>query len=156
MFSASSSIWLSKWSDEMTPKYNVSEKANKTVDRSSTRDLYLGVYGGLGLGQAVAVIFASLFLYISTLTGANKLHHIMLANVLRSPMSFFDTTPQGRILNRFGKDVDVLDSTMPMIIRGWITCLLAVLSTFLIIAYTTPTFILPIAVILTCYYLVQK
>merc|ERR1719158_1383988 len=40
--------------------------------------------------------------------------------------------------------------------RGWMTCLLAVVSTFLIIAYTTPTFILPIAVILTCYYLVQK
>ena len=136
--------------------YNASQNESDLDRRQDTRNLYLGVYGGLGLGQAVAVIFASLFLYISTLTGANKLHHIMLGNVLRSPMSFFDTTPQGRILNRFGKDVDVLDSTMPMIIRGWITCLLAVLSTFLIIAYTAPTFILPIAVILTCYYLVQK
>ena len=120
------------------------------------RDTYLGVYGGLGLGQTIAVIFASLFLYISTLTGANKLHRIMLGNVLRSPMSFFDTTPQGRILNRFGKDVDVLDSTMPMIMRGWMTCLLAVVSTFLIISYTTPVFILPISIVLVGYYLVQK
>ena len=101
--------------------YNASQNESDLNKRHDTRNLYLGVYGGLGLGQAVAVIFASLFLYISTLTGANKLHHIMLGNVLRSPMSFFDTTPQGRILNRFGKDVDVLDSTMPMIIRGWIT-----------------------------------
>lgn len=152
MFSAASSVWLSRWSDAMSQ-----DKSNLTSDEiTSQRDLYLGVYGGLGLGQAVAVIFASLFLYIATLTGANKLHHIMLGNVLRSPMSFFDTTPQGRILNRFGKDVDVLDSTMPMIIRGWITCLLGVFSTFLIITYTTPTFILPIAIVLTGYYLVQK
>ena len=132
-------------------------KTNVSLEEiASERDLYLGVYGGLGLGQAVAVILASLFLYISTLTGANKLHYVMLSNVLRSPMSFFDTTPQGRILNRFGKDVDVLDSTMPMIIRGWITCLLGVLVTFLVITYTTPTFILPIAIVLTGYYLVQK
>jgi ATP-binding cassette subfamily C (CFTR/MRP) protein 1 len=52
--------------------------------------------------------------------------------------------------------VDVLDTTMPMILRGWITCLLGVASSFMIIAYTTPIFLLPIAVILTFYYLVQR
>ena len=152
MFSAASSIWLSQWSDSMSRN-----SSNLTSEElAQQRDMYLGVYGGLGLGQTIAVIFGSLFLYVSTLTGANKLHRVMLSNILRSPMSFFDTTPQGRILNRFGKDVDVLDSTMPMIMRGWMTCLLAVLSTFLIISYTTPTFIIPIAIVLTAYYMVQK
>ena len=61
-----------------------------------------------------------------------------------------------RILNRFSKDVDVLDTTMPMILRGWITCLLGVISSFAIIAYTTPIFLVPIAVILSFYYLVQR
>jgi ABC-type multidrug transport system fused ATPase/permease subunit len=69
-------------------------------------------------------------------------------------LSFFNL--QGRILNRFGKDVDVLDTTMAMLIRGWITCLLAVISTFLIISYTTPLFLVPIAVVMCCYYFVQR
>ena len=41
-----------------------------------------------------------------TLTASTKLHDQVFAKVLRSPMSFFDTTPVGRILNRFAKDQD--------------------------------------------------
>merc|ERR1712073_166709 len=89
-------------------------------------------------------------------TGAKTLHNKMLGNILRSPLSFFDTTPQGRILNRFGKDVDVLDTTMPMIFRGWITCLLEVVATFVIISYSTPIFMAPVFVVMGFYYFVQK
>ncbi len=141
--SALSSIWLSKWSDS-----NSNEKGD--------RDLYLGVYGLLGVAQGVTAICGSIFLYLSTLRGAERLHFHTLHAVLRAPMSFFDTTPQGRILNRFSKDVDVLDTTMPMILRGWITCLLGVISTFVIICYTTPMFIVPLAVVLICYFFVQR
>ena len=140
--SSGSSIWLASWADN-------SDDADK-------RDMYLGVYGGFGLAQVVTVVVAALLLYTSTLGGAKWLHNKMLENVLKSPMSFFDTTPQGRILNRFGKDVDVLDTTMPMILRGWITCLLAVIATFGLISYTTPIFLLPLVVIAVCYYIVQR
>ena len=140
--SSGSSIWLAEWADN-------AEDAEK-------RDMYLGVYGGFGLAQVVTVVVAALLLYTSTLGGAKWLHNKMLENVLKSPMSFFDTTPQGRILNRFGKDVDVLDTTMPMILRGWITCLLAVIATFGLISYTTPIFLLPLIVIAVCYYIVQR
>lgn len=150
-----SSVWLSHWSDSEA-KY-----ANMTADMrndtsSSARTDNLGIYGLFGIGQTLTAVFASLLLYLSTLKGSLTLHNNMLDNILRSPLSFFDTTPQGRILNRFGKDVDVLDTTMPMIFRGYITCLLAVLSTFLVISWTTPIFLLPITVIIICYYLVQR
>ena len=154
--SASSSIWLSMWSDSNTAgAYNQTKPANYT-EPTAERDMYLGVYGGLGIAQALSAVIGSLFLYLSTLQGSKRLHNNMLTNILKSPMSFFDTTPQGRIINRFSKDVDVLDSAMPMILRGWITCLLAVISTFVVITYTTPVFLAPIVVILCGYYVVQK
>lgn len=40
------------------------------------------------------------------LAGASKLHNKMFESILRAPMSFFDTTPSGRILNRFSRDLD--------------------------------------------------
>ena len=48
------------------------------------------------------------------------MHNDLMHNVIRMPMSFFDTTPLGRTINRFSKDVDVLDNTMPMVVRGFI------------------------------------
>ncbi len=141
VFSAVSSVWLAKWSDD-----HDSDKV----------DLYLGVYGLLGVGQMVCAVAASICLFLAALGGAERMHGQTLKTVLRAPMSFFDTTPQGRLLNRFGKDVDVLDSTMPMIIRGWMMCFLAVVSTFTIIIYTTPVFAIPLIIIMACYYFVQR
>jgi len=40
-------------------------------------------------------------------------HHRLLYRVLHSPMTFFEITPLGRILNRFSKDIDALDSLIP-------------------------------------------
>merc|ERR1719210_1290484 len=123
---------------------------------NTRRDIFLGVYGGCGFAQAIGAVIASLLLYLSSLIGSRRLHNNMLANILRSPLAFFDTTPQGRILNRFGKDVDVLDSQMPFILRGWMTCLLSVISTFLVIMVATPLTILPIILVLCGYYFVQR
>ena len=155
-FTAFSSIWLSYWADNTLPLVSNATLEELLLNNGTMRDIYLGVYGGLGFSQAFGAIFASLLLYLSTLSGARALHHKMLIRIMHSPMSFFDTTPQGRIINRFSKDVDVLDSSMPMILRGWVTCLLQVIATFLVIMYTTPPAIIFIFVVLLGYYFVQR
>jgi ABC-type multidrug transport system fused ATPase/permease subunit len=78
----------------------------------------------------IAVLISSLYLALGTLQAANHLHSQMLSHVLANPLSFFDTTPTGRILNRFNKDIDTLDNTIPYNIRAWLACLLSVMTTF--------------------------
>ena len=74
------------------------------------RDFYLGIYGGLGLMQAFSILILSVTLSITTLAGSRKLHRVLLDRVLKSPMGFFDTTPLGRIVNRYYSTVELGDT----------------------------------------------
>lgn len=62
-----------------------------------------GVYGFLGLLLSACLFAGILMTYLGTLTAARTMHDSMLWRIARAPMSFFDTTPLGRILNRFSK-----------------------------------------------------
>lgn len=79
----------------------------------------------------------------------------MLVNIFRSPSSFFDTTPQGRITNRFSKDVDMVDTVIPMTLQGFLMTVISTISTMFILAYSTPlilAIILPVAIV---YFFIQ-
>jgi ABC-type multidrug transport system fused ATPase/permease subunit len=43
---------------------------------------------------------------------ARTLHETLLRSVMRMPMSIFDTTPIGRILQRFTKEMHSVDETL--------------------------------------------
>jgi ATP-binding cassette subfamily C (CFTR/MRP) protein 1 len=147
-FQVGSSVWLTKWSNEKTNPDGTFPK--------DKRNMYLGVYGALGLALGLNVMIGAIVMSLAMLKAAAYLHNLMLSHVLKSPMSFFDTTPLGRIINRFSKDVDVVDNTLPMNMRSWIQCLFTVMSTIVIISISTPWFLAAILPLSIVYYLITK
>jgi ATP-binding cassette subfamily C (CFTR/MRP) protein 1 len=82
------------------------------------------------------LVFAmQLFQQFAGYIAGRKLHWIILIGVLHAPMSFFDTTPIGRIINRFAKDIDSVDSTLPDAFSRLLTTLIAVVGTLIILIY---------------------
>ncbi|XP_011699214.1 PREDICTED: multidrug resistance-associated protein 1 isoform X2 [Wasmannia auropunctata] len=148
-FSIGSSVWLSVWSNDNQTV------GNDTFD-TAKRDMYLGVYGALGFGQAVASFFCDLAPQLGCWLAARQMHIVMLRAVMRAPLTFFDTTPIGRIISRFAKDVDVLDTSLPPQISDTIYCLFEVIATLVVISYSTPIFIAVILPIGAIYYFIQR
>ncbi|XP_015764594.1 PREDICTED: multidrug resistance-associated protein 1-like, partial [Acropora digitifera] len=137
-----SGIWLAIWS-------------SSPVSSDSDRDRYLGVYGGLGLSQAVFLLFGSISMAIGSRIASRKLHHKMLVNIMHSPMSFFETTPQGRIMNRFSKDISGIDDVVPQTLMVFLRTFFSVIGAMFTISYATPIFLVVILPLLALYVFVQ-
>lgn len=67
----------------------------------------------LDIVAAISSFFADLMPYLACWRAAKLIHALLLDNVLKAPLQFFEVTPTGRILSRFSKDVDILDTSLP-------------------------------------------
>lgn len=76
---------------------------------------------------AMSSFFCDLAPQLGCWLAARQMHIVMLRAVMRAPLTFFDTTPIGRIISRFAKDVDVLDTSLPPQISDTIYCLFEVI-----------------------------
>uniref|UniRef100_A0A8B9BKX5 ATP binding cassette subfamily C member 2 n=1 Tax=Anser brachyrhynchus TaxID=132585 RepID=A0A8B9BKX5_9AVES len=142
-------LWLSAWTDD-------AERYQNQTYPVQQRDLRIGVFGALGVSQAIFLLFATILCAHGAVQASRIMHQRLLSNILRVPMSFFDTTPTGRIVNRFAKDIFTVDETIPMSFRSWLSCFMAIISTLLMISLATPFFTIIVIPLGIFYYFVLR
>uniref|UniRef100_A0A3P9AIK8 ATP-binding cassette, sub-family C (CFTR/MRP), member 3 n=1 Tax=Esox lucius TaxID=8010 RepID=A0A3P9AIK8_ESOLU len=139
-------IWLSQWTNDAV--------GNGTKVDVSTR---VGVYAALGLAQGVLLLANCLLSKAYSMLRAARLMHLhLLQGVLRAPQGFFESTPTGRVLNRFGKDVDTIDSHIPDNIDIWMRTFWYTVNVLIICSALTPPFILVVVPLMVFYWWVQR
>ncbi|GAV52773.1 hypothetical protein ZYGR_0AI00550 [Zygosaccharomyces rouxii] len=97
------SVWLSFWTE------------NKFKNRSPS--FYMGLYSFFVFGQYMFMNIQFTLLCFLGVTASKFLNLRAVKGILHTPLSFMDTTPLGRILNRFTKDTDSLDNELTDDIR---------------------------------------
>ncbi|XP_005391137.1 PREDICTED: multidrug resistance-associated protein 1 [Chinchilla lanigera] len=143
--SLASNYWLSLWTDDPV--------VNGTQEHTKVR---LSVYGALGISQGVAVFGYSMTVSIGGIFASRRLHLDLLYNVLRSPMSFFERTPSGNLVNRFSKELDTVDSMIPQVIKMFMGSLFTVLGSCILILLATPIAAVVIPPLGLIYFFVQR
>ncbi|RIA87106.1 P-loop containing nucleoside triphosphate hydrolase protein [Glomus cerebriforme] len=115
--------------------------SNQEYNEAHSLDYYLNIYILINLLSSVFGVAKFTILYYGGLKASKKLYKVLLHQVLRAPLRFFDTTPVGRILNRFSKDFETIDSKLSGELSWFITNILMTITTTFVITAITKEFI---------------
>ncbi|KAF9182748.1 hypothetical protein BGZ51_004462 [Haplosporangium sp. Z 767] len=114
---------------------------------------------GYGMIVALYMVLDLLVNYVAQvicgIRASKILYDQLLTRVLRLPMSFFDTTPMGRIVNRFSSDIYSIDSQLP---EEWVDLFAfgsIIGGTLFVIAYSTPIFLVAVPPLAFTYFWIQ-
>ena len=141
-----SNLWLKNWTEE-NEKYGGNQNVGK----------FLGVYFAFGAGGSVLMALNMMVLWIfCSIEASRKLHERMAHAIFRSPMSFFETNPLGRILNRFSSDVYRVDEVLARVFNMLFQNTTRAAFTLGLITASTPVFALLIIPIGALYLYIQR
>lgn len=141
---AFSNWWLSYWLGQGSGN-GTSDTGNITDNPDLQK--YQLIYGIMVLVMAVLALIKCFVFTNVTLNAACKYHDKMFRKIMSCPMSFFDSTPTGRILNRFAKDQEEIDNVLPSHLDPFFQYCLLVTFTLIIIASIFPWILLAVLII---------
>ncbi len=93
--------WLQRWSGSYSQEHP-----------AHTPAYYVSMYAVITVAGSLLVTARFGVLYYGSITASRKIHNAMLERILRATVRFHDTAVRGRVLNRFGKDMENMDSTV--------------------------------------------
>ncbi|KAJ7892528.1 multidrug resistance-associated ABC transporter [Mycena olivaceomarginata] len=113
---------------------------------------YVGVYAAIGLTTAFVSLCSVAAQYTGALRASRKLFRQLLVSVVRATFRFHDTTPLGRMLNRFGLDMDKIDSDLAGSLQTVNSSLAGFFASVITITIVFPGFLFPAFVLGYIYY----
>ncbi|CAF4155270.1 unnamed protein product [Rotaria sordida] len=151
-----SNWWLAEWSEDESYRYNqfrnCTEIRNKKMNiiRSmndiewtyyENRRFY--IYCGITLVLLILTLFRSITMKLICLNASRVLHNKMFIRLIHCPISFFDFNPIGRILNRFTKDISIVDEELSHTLYDFLRCFFQVLGVIVLVSWLNPWSFIP-------------
>lgn len=140
MFSLMLVFWMMSVALSVIVQWWLVYWSSNTNKENPRLGFFIGIYGGLAIGYTIMSMLRSVWFLRLALHASQRLHKEMLQSVLRAPMSFFDTTPIGRIISRFSRDINGIDQLLPQNFQQMFTTVLNLLASYIYIGTALPIF----------------
>ncbi|KAJ3086510.1 Multidrug resistance-associated protein 1, partial [Phlyctochytrium bullatum] len=128
------SYWIREWTRRDEPRDGAGRRAE---------DLYFAsVYLGMSCAWVVLFVMVHVTRSFGSYRASNIYHDSTIQRVFGAPLRFFDTTPVGRLLNLFGKEIMALDQfLLPNMTNLW-QAFFELLFIFIVMGTIAPWFLL--------------
>jgi len=154
------SYYMSIWSEEyLTSSDSLGSSTDySTIDsyNSGITMYYLKLEGGLIAYDIVATFFVSFLWLIKARVTSAKFQNTLLYSLVNSPVSFFDTTPMGRLSSRFSNDLRTIDMRLPSFFEFFLVQISMFLVFVTTISFSSWYLIFVFLVIAIFYYFLQN
>ncbi|GAX80188.1 hypothetical protein CEUSTIGMA_g7626.t1 [Chlamydomonas eustigma] len=139
-------VWLSIWTGS-------TDASQASGSQAASAFYYLMVYAAISGGQVLAQFGNFIESGRLTLKAADNLHKGLLSSLLAAPMSFFHTTPIGRIVNRLTKDTADIDRQLGSNVGMALRSFLQLATSLLLMGWVAPLALPPLVVMMLAFYL---
>ncbi|TKS68688.1 Multidrug resistance-associated protein 7 ATP-binding cassette sub-family C member 10 [Collichthys lucidus] len=123
---------------------------------SSDVKFYLTVYSSIAVANTVFTALRAFLFAYGAICAATAIHNRLLDRVLKATVTFFDTTPMGRVLNRFSSDLYSVDDSLPFILNILLATMFSLLGMLVIISYGLPWVLVPLLPLALFYHHTQR
>ncbi len=155
LFPLAQKIWLAYVSETLrTPSQTPASSWLRGIAGHPLHAIF--VYGALGLLVLMGTLSADLFWLKRGLIAGRNIHDKMLQSILGASVRFFDSTPAGRILQRFSRDMEAIDIQLQWSFEHTMKCVAQILVTLTLIVSLLPWVLILIAPMMFIYYRIQK
>jgi ATP-binding cassette subfamily C (CFTR/MRP) protein 1 len=94
-------LWLAAWTGHL-------------LSPELSDNFYAGIYFVWGVVQGIAFALTGIVVSHCFARASSRFYREAIVGIFNAPVSLFDRTPLGRILNRFSKDTDAMDNQLPI------------------------------------------
>ncbi|XP_043917910.1 multidrug resistance-associated protein 5 [Protopterus annectens] len=144
----SCNVWLSYWIKQGIGNTTICVENSTVISGSMTRNphthFYIGIYGLLITLMLLLKAGRGYVFVKSIIKAGSRLHNQLFEKVIRCPMSFFETTPLGRILKRFSGDMDEVDVHLAHQLELLIQNITMIIFCLVVISAVFPWFLLSV------------
>ncbi|KRY87397.1 Multidrug resistance-associated protein 7 [Trichinella pseudospiralis] len=158
--------WLSYWLKHANNTKNNSigivavQQHNDLVEEmnhlNGSQLYFLTVYSGLAVANSIFVLIRAFIYAYGCLRASERIHSLLMKKLFRAPLSFFLTTPKGRILNRISTDMFSTDESLPSQANRLAKFTFELLGAAVVVLYSLPWCVVVVTPLCLFYWYIQR